>query len=74
MKEIYEADNSKIYVTMSASELCELLKAKFNGDFTFTGITGEYKDGVQSSISWESTGYVNKQAIKYDVKAPSAAN
>ena len=74
MKEIYEADNSKIYVTMSASELCELLKAKFNGGFTFTGITGEYKDGVQSSISWESTGYVNKQAIKYDVKAPSAAN
>jgi hypothetical protein len=57
---------------MSADELCELLKAKFNGDFKFTGITGEYKDGVQSSISWESTGYVNKQAIKYDVKAPTA--
>jgi len=73
MKEIYEADNSKIYVTMSASELCELLKAKFNGDFKFTGITGEYKDGVQSSISWTSSGYVNKQAIKYDVKAPTKA-
>ena len=72
MKEIYEADNSKIYVNMSADELCELLKAKFNGDFKFTGITGEYKDGVQSSISWESTGYVNKQAIKYDVKTPTA--
>lgn len=59
-------------VTMSASDLCEVLKEQFNGDYTFTGITGEYKDGVQSSISWESSGYVNKSAVKYVVKASTA--
>lgn len=59
-------------VTMSASDLCEVLKGVFNGGFKFTGVTGEYKDGVQSSITWESNGFVNKSAVKYVVKAAGA--
>lgn len=59
----------KITVTTSASDVCEALKEVFNGGFTFTGITGEYKDGVQTSMTWESNGYVNKTATKFVVKA-----
>ncbi len=66
MKKAAEADPDSISVTMSASELCEVLKAQFNGDFTYSGVTGE-------NISWDSTGYVNKGAVKYIVKASDAA-
>ncbi len=61
MKAAYEADNSSISVTMSPSELCEVLKGQFNGGFTFSGVTGD-------NISWQSNGYVNKSAIKYIIK------
>ncbi len=57
----------EIPVNISPSDLCEILKAEFNGGYTFTGITGEYKDGVQSSISWDSNGYVKKTAMKFVV-------
>lgn len=63
MKEAYEEDNSSIYVTMSASELSDILKAKFQNGFTFTGVTGDGKE-----ISWEADGTVNKTAIKYIIK------
>ncbi|MBR5137698.1 MAG: ABC transporter substrate-binding protein [Clostridia bacterium] len=66
MKAAYEADNSSISVTMSASELCEVLKAQFNGSFSYSGVTGQ-------NISWDSTGYVQKTAIRYVVK-PAASN
>ena len=58
------ADEGKeISVTMSASDLCDILMEQFEGGYTLTGaVTGE-------SISWESTGYVNKGAIKYVIKA-----
>lgn len=46
----------------SASELCELLKAKFSGGFTFTGVTGH-------DMTWNKDGRVNKDAVKYIVKA-----
>lgn len=62
MKEAYEADNSSVYVTMSASELCDLLKAKFQGGYKYSGVTG-------TDITWDANGYVNKSAIKYVVKA-----
>lgn len=65
-------DGKTIDVTISASDLCEILKPVFNGGYTFTGITGEYADGKQSSISWEANGYVNKSAVKYIVKAAGA--
>lgn len=69
MKAAYEADNSSVYVTMSASDLCEILKSQFNNGYTLeNAVTGE-------KISWESTGYVNKAAIKYVIKqADSAAS
>jgi branched-chain amino acid transport system substrate-binding protein len=53
---------TEIPVTISASDLCEILKAQFNGGYTLTaGATGE-------NIKWESTGYVNKGAIQYVIK------
>ena len=47
--------------TTTASAMCEILKEQFNGDFTFSGVTGE-------NIKWESTGYVNKAAVAYVIK------
>ncbi|MBQ1240363.1 MAG: ABC transporter substrate-binding protein, partial [Lachnospiraceae bacterium] len=50
------AEGKKIPVTIGASELCEILKAQFTGGYTLANaVTGE-------SISWDSTGYVNKTA------------
>ena len=46
---------------MSASELCEILKAQFNGGFTYSGATGE-------NIKWQSSGFVDKTAIAYVIK------
>lgn len=60
MKEAVE-DGKEIPVTISAADLSEILKEKFTGGFTFSGVTGE-------DIKWESNGYVNKQAIKYVIK------
>lgn len=50
----------------SVTDICEALKKVFNGGYTFSGVTGE-------NIKWESTGYVNKKAIKYVVKEASGA-
>ena len=56
------ADGADIPVDISASDLCEILKAQFNGGYTVTdAVTGD-------SITWESTGYVNKTAIQYVIK------
>lgn len=65
-------DGKDIAVTISASDLSDILKDVFNGGYTFTGVTGEYANGQQSSISWEKNGYVNKSAVKYIVKAAGA--
>ncbi len=51
-----------------ASEICEILKAKFGGDFEFNGITGKPLENGKSSISWTADGFVNKEAVKYIVK------
>ena len=52
----------EIPVTISASDLCDILKAEFEGGYTFeNGVTGE-------KITWEKTGYVNKSAIQYVIK------
>lgn len=50
-----------IDVTISASDLCEILKAQFTGDFSYSGVTGE-------NIKWQSNGYVEKGAVKYVLK------
>ena len=61
MKKAIE-EGKEIPVTISASELCEILKGQFNGGYTVTNaVTGE-------SISWEASGYVNKTAIQYIIK------
>ena len=51
-----------IKVNISASDLCDILKEQFQGGYTLKeAVTG-------SDITWESTGYVNKSAIKYVIK------
>lgn len=51
----------KIDVTISATDLCEILKAEFTGDFKYSGVTG-------NDITWEKNGYVSKEAVKYTLK------
>ncbi len=53
----------------SASELCEILTAAFAGDFEFHGVTGKAEANGKSNISWTADGFVNKEAVKYVVKA-----
>ena len=61
MKELI-AEGKDVTPAISASELCDLLKAKFAGGFKFAeGATG-------SNITWYETGKVNKQATKYALK------
>ncbi|MBO5106405.1 MAG: ABC transporter substrate-binding protein [Clostridia bacterium] len=50
-----------VNVTMSASDLCEILKEQFTGDFKYSGNTG-------TDITWEDNGYVSKGAVKYVLK------
>ena len=61
MKEL--ADEGKnITPEISASELCELLKGKFTGEYSLAeGATG-------SNITWYENGKVNKIATKYTLK------
>ena len=55
-------EGKDIPVTISASDLCDILKEQFEGGYTYVGgVTGD-------SISWESNGFVNKGAIKYVIK------
>ncbi len=64
---IYEAlvaateAGATVNASTSASDMCELLKAQFNGGFTYSGVTGD-------NIKWEASGYVNKQAVAYVIK------
>ena len=61
MKAAKEA-GKEIDVTISASDLCDILKEQFTGDFKFSGNTG-------TDITWEDKGYVVKGAVKYVLKA-----
>ncbi len=55
-------EGKEIPVTISASDLCDILMAQFEGGYSLEkAVTGE-------NITWESTGYVNKGAIKYIIK------
>ena len=56
------SEGKEIPVTISAYDLCEILKEQFNGGYTYAnGATGD-------SIAWEASGYVNKEAIQYVIK------
>ena len=51
-----------IPVTISASDLCDILKEQFAGGYTLSNaVTGD-------KIAWEKNGYVNKTAIQYVIK------
>ncbi len=54
-------DGKEIDVTISASDLCDILKEQFNGGFSYSGVTGD-------NITWQESGYVDKTAIKYVIK------
>ena len=64
------ANGETITATMHPSDMCEILKEVFNSDeFVFRGVTGKCEGNEKSYISWQDNGYVNKEAIKYVVKA-----
>ena len=54
-------DGKEVPVTISASDLCDILKEEFTGGFTYSGVTGD-------DITWEANGYVKKDAVKYVIK------
>ena len=55
-------NGTDIPVTISASDLCDILKEEFNSGYTLANaVTGD-------SITWEKNGYVNKSAIQYVIK------
>lgn len=56
----------EIDVTISASDLCEILKEQFTGGFSYSGVTG-------NDITWEDNGYVSKEAVKYTLKTANSA-
>ncbi len=61
MQELVE-EGKEITPQTSASDLCEMLKAKFVGDYTLAeGATG-------TNISWNEDGTVDKGAVKYNLK------
>ena len=57
----------EIDVTISASDLCDILKKQFTGDFSYSGATG-------NDITWEKNGYVKKSAVKYTLKEANSAS
>ena len=62
-------------VNTSASDFCDILKDIFASDsFVFHGVTGAPEADGKSNISWNSNGYVNKEAVKYIVKEANEAN
>ena len=56
-----KAAGKDVSVTISATDLCEILKEQFKGDFSYSGVTGD-------DITWEDNGYVSKEAVKYTLK------
>lgn len=55
-------EGKEIPVTISASDLCDILKDQFSNGYTLTGgVTGD-------TISWDANGYVNKVAVQYVIK------
>ena len=61
------ADGKEIPVTISATDLCDILKEMFANGYTLEkGVTGE-------NITWDANGYVNKAAIQYVIKEANSA-
>ena len=49
----------KVTAKTSASDMCDILKAQFNGGYTLTNAV----TGKTGSVKWTSDGFVNKEAI-----------
>ncbi len=64
MKEA-KAAGADIAPGMDPSDLCEILKEKFNGGFSYSGNTGD-------NIKWQSTGFVDKTALVFVIKEANA--
>ena len=61
MKKAMDAGKD-IPVTISASDLCDILKEQFTGGYTLeNAVTGD-------KITWDKSGFVNKSAIQYVIK------
>ena len=61
MKKAMDA-GKEIPVTISADDLCEILKGQFKDGYTYeNGVTGD-------KITWDEKGYVDKSAIQYVIK------
>jgi branched-chain amino acid transport system substrate-binding protein len=59
--EAMKASGADIKANISASDLCDILKAKFESGYTYSGVTGD-------NITWDENGYVAKVAVKYVLK------
>ena len=53
------AAGEEVDAKTTASEMCEILKAQFNGGYTLTNAV----TGKTGSVKWTSDGFVDKQAI-----------
>jgi ABC-type branched-subunit amino acid transport system substrate-binding protein len=52
------AAGEEVDANTTASEMCEILKAQFNGGFEYTGaVTGK------GTVKWTAEGFVNKDAL-----------
>jgi len=61
MKKAMDA-GKEIPVTISASDMCEILKEQFQGGYSYeNAVTG-------AKITWDKNGYVDKSAIQYVIK------
>ncbi len=68
-----KAAGKNISAATSAKDFCDILTAKFaSEEFVFHGITGAPKADGKSVISWQDSGFVNKEADKYVVKKANA--
>lgn len=61
LKKIAEKNPDAVTPNAKPADLCKLLKAEFDGGFSFSGVTG-------ANITWTKDGFVDKQAVKYIVK------
>lgn len=64
-----KASGEEITATMSAQDVSEILLEQFKGDFVFNGVTGKCEGANKSTITWNADGTVDKEAVKYVVKA-----
>lgn len=47
----------------SPEKICEILTKTFAKNFKYIGVTGAYKDFKQTTVTWSSKGYVQKEPV-----------